>query len=167
MSREAWPGADLPKQRTVERDGISVSVPWGWESRIRHFADQRDDTVTKPVLHAATVPLPSRRADYGSGVVESLSSTDVFVALLEFGEEAVGSRLFPEVQEIPVLEPAMLHPSQLQRTIRGQAGKQIFFTYRGRAFCLYVVIGSNALRTELAAKANELIVTLEIESNRA
>jgi hypothetical protein len=114
------------------------------------------------VLHAATVPLESSRADYGGGVVEQLGSEDVFMALVEFGADAVGTNLFPEVERLPTLNPEMFHPSQLQRRITGQAGTQVFFSYRGRAFCLYVVLGSNARRVELTRKAREIIRNLSV-----
>lgn len=117
-----------------------------------------------PVLHAATVPLDAERADFGAGVVERLGPEDVFISLVEFGPEAVGSKLFPEVDQLPNLLPDMFHPSQLQRTLRGQAGTQIFFTYRGRAFCLYVVIGANARRVELTRKAQTIIRRLMVRS---
>jgi hypothetical protein len=118
-----------------------------------------------PVLHAATVPLPSERADFGGGVVEQLTDADVFVSLIEFGPEAVGTKLYPEVQAIPTVTPEMFHPFQLQRRIRGQAGTQSFFTLSDRAFCLYVVIGSFARRAGLANQANRLIGNLQIEPN--
>ncbi len=59
----------------------------------------------------------------------------------------------------------MFHPNQLQRILPGQAGLQVFFTFQGRAFCLYVVIGSFARRIELSAKVNELIQRLTISPN--
>ncbi|HEY5889770.1 MAG TPA: hypothetical protein VIW94_03595, partial [Acidimicrobiia bacterium] len=102
-------------------NGVGVEVPVGWECRIRQGSP--DDVGTSmPVLHAATVPLPSERADYGGGVVEQLTDGDIFVSLIEFGPEAVGTKLYPVVAEIPVVTPDMFHPFQLQRRIRGQAG---------------------------------------------
>ncbi len=143
-------------------NGVGVEVPAGWECRIRQGSP--DDVGTSmPVLHAATVPLPSERADYGGGVVEQLTDGDVFVSLIEFGPEAVGTKLYPVVAEIPVVTPDMFHPFQLQRRIRGQAGKQSFFTLNDRAFCLYVVVGSFARRAGLASQANLLIENLVIE----
>lgn len=142
--------------------GTSVDVPPGWEVRIRQGAAEGGE-VRLPVLHASTDPLPAERADYGGGVVERLRSESVFVSLVEFGEESIGSNLFPEVGELPRVTTQSFHPFQLQRRIVGQAGSQTFFTYAGRAFCLYVVIGSFARRSGLARRANELIERLEIE----
>lgn len=143
--------------------GLSISVPDGWEARIRVAAPDREEMVM-PVLHAATVPLIVDRADYGAGVVEILGSSDLFVALIEFGPESVGSALFPNVVAPPrVINPADLHPKQLQRVIPGQAGVQKFFSYRNRAFCLYVVIGSFALVTPLAGRASALLEAIQID----
>lgn len=145
-------------------EGLELEVPPGWESRIRRGKPEQAGETLMPVLHAATVPLDAERADFGAGVVERLGPEDVFISLVEFGPEAAGSKLFPEVERLPNLLPDMFHPSQLQRTLRGQAGTQIFFTYQGRAFCLYVVIGANARRVELTRKAQTIIRRLTIRS---
>lgn len=158
-SAELFEG-ELP--RSLSRNGITVGVPSGWESRIRQSAAEDGEGVTYPVVHAATVPLSGKVADYGAGAVEQLGPDDVFVSLLEFGDEAVGSKLFSEVDAIPTLDPTLFHPNQLQRRLRGQAGAQVFFTYEGRAFCLYVVLGSHARRIDLTAKANRLVRSLSI-----
>jgi hypothetical protein len=117
------------------------------------------------VVHAATVPLPSNRADYGGGVVEVLGAADVFVSLVEFGGDAINSNLFAEVERFPSeIDPSSLDPKQLQRLIPGQAGKQLFFTHRNRAFCLYVVVGSAALTGELATRANQILGSVVIDA---
>ncbi|MDH3190286.1 MAG: hypothetical protein OEM39_06560 [Acidimicrobiia bacterium] len=143
--------------------GLSVDVPDGWEVRIRQSNDQEADGLRFPVLHASTQPLPTERADYGGGVVERLGRDSVFISLVEFGPEAVGSNLYPPVEEVPRVEPSKFHPFQLQRRIPGQAGSQTFFTLAGRAFCLYVVIGSFARRAGLASLANELLARVKID----
>jgi hypothetical protein len=143
--------------------GIGVEVPSGFECRIRQGRPSQGVGDSFPVLHAATVPLPADRADYGGGVVEKLTDSDVFISLVEFGPEAVGSNLYPVVDEIPSVSQEMFHPFQLQRRIRGQAGTQVFFTYQGRAFCLYVVLGSFGRRVALTGRATEIIRRLSIE----
>lgn len=147
----------------VRMRGLSVVVPVGWEARIRMGAPAQDEEVL-PVVHAATVPLIVERGDYGAGVVETLQSSDIFVAMIEFGTEAVGSALFPAVEAPPrAVLPTELHPKQLQRVIQGQAGVQKFFSFQNRAFCLYVVIGSYALATALSARASLLIQGIKID----
>jgi len=151
-----------PPRPLVAMKGIEVEVPGGWECRIRQAGTNEVAETVLPVVHAATVPLPADRADYGGGVVERLGDGDVFVSLVEFGAEAVGSKLYPVVNSIPLVSQSMFHPFQLQRRISGQAGTQVFFTYAGRAFCLYVVLGSFARRVALAGRANELIRGMSI-----
>jgi hypothetical protein len=51
----------------------------------------------------------------------------------------------------------------LQRLIPGQSGVQRFFSERGRAFCLYVVIGSHSSRRALVEEVNRLLATLEVD----
>lgn len=122
------------------------------------------DAVSKPVLHAATVALPAERGDFGSGVVELLGVDDVFVSLVEYGEEEAGSKLFKEGLLPRQLGPDLFRTSQLQRWQPGQAGLQVFFSVDGRAFCLYVVLGSFNRRGELVKEVNALLAGLAIGS---
>jgi hypothetical protein len=152
----------LAGTRRIEAMGLGVSPPTGWEATIyRRQAALGERTF--PIVHAATVPIPAERGDYGAGLVESLGPTDVFVGLLEFGPEAAGSALFRPAAAIPALTPDAFRPRQLQRVIRGQAGAQRFVCVQGRAFCLYAVIGSVANRIPSAARANELIGSLSVQ----
>jgi hypothetical protein len=141
--------------------GLSVVPPSGWEAVI-YRRPPAPGEVTLPVVHAATIPIPADRGDYGAGLVERLGPQDVFVAVLEFGSEAAGSALFSGLRAVPGVTPDSYRPRQLQRTIRGQAGVQRFFTTEGRAFCLYSVVGSLANRVPLAARANALIGSLQV-----
>ncbi len=144
--------------------GLEVAAPSGWEARIDRRPVPEPGATSHPVLHAATFPLPAERGDYGSGAVEEMGQDDVFVALVEFGGESVGSALFPDRPLPRVIEPEGFATNQLQRWMPGQAGQQIFFTDGGRAFCLYIVIGSFARRDELATRAEEIIARIVIES---
>jgi hypothetical protein len=139
-------------------------VPEGWEARIAQQLETGDGERSFQVLHASTGPLSGPRADYGGGVVERLGQEDVFVSLIEFGPDEAGSALFKDVDRLPVLEVGQFHRNQLQRRIRGQAGVQHFFTYQGRPYCLYVVLGSIARAPELVVKANELLAGLAVDS---
>jgi hypothetical protein len=141
--------------------GLAASPPAGWEAAIFRRPAAPGE-VTLPVFHAATVPLSPGRGDYGGGLVELLGPADVFVSLLEFGSGAVRTPLFPDAAGLPNLTPGAFHPKQLQRIIPQQAGVQRFFSVRGRAFCLYAVIGSFANRVPLSFRANQLIASLEI-----
>lgn len=163
MSFEGHPTSEGPKR--LERHGLRATVPVGWECRIGNLPESGDGERTFSYLHASTVPLTGPRADYGGGVVERLGSNDVFVALLEFGPEEASSALFGEVDEMPVLEQSMFRRNQLQRRIRGQAGVQRFFTFKGRPFCLYVVLGSIVNSAALVEKANQLVLGLGVDTS--
>ena len=154
------PRDPVPYEITMQ--GLTVEVPVGWEARIQHSTAEESGARRFPIMHAATVPLAANRADYGGGVVEKLGGSDVFVSLIEFGDEAVGSALYEPVDALPTITPDMLHPFQLQRRLAGQAGVQRFFTLEGRAFCLYVVIGSFGRRIELTARANVMIANMSV-----
>jgi hypothetical protein len=141
--------------------GLTLDPPSGWEATIYRRSPGPGE-VTHPVVHAATVPIPPQRGDYGAGLVERLGADDVFVAVLEFGPDAARTPLFSSLRAVPGLTPDSFRPRQLQRTIRGQAGVQRFFTVAGRAFCLYAVVGSMVNRVPLAAQANMLVSSLRV-----
>lgn len=164
-----WFGIDDLPPRTqirpmVEGEGLRVPVTQGWEIRIRKGVDEALGGVALPVLHAATVALPRERGDFGSGVVETLGVEDAFISVVEYGEEAVGSALFPVVDRIPgTLLPDEFDPSQLQKAIAGQAGLQRFFTLGERAFCIYTVVGAFSRRAFVVPKARGLLGGLEVQ----
>jgi hypothetical protein len=141
--------------------GLTVNPPPGWDATIYRRTALEGES-THPIIHAATVPLPVERGDYGSGLVELLGPQDVFVGLLDFGPAAAGTALFQTLQAVPGLTPDQYRPRQLQRAIAGQAGVQRFFSVEDRAFCLYSVIGSVANQVMLTQRANQLIGTLRI-----
>jgi hypothetical protein len=145
----------------VAHRGLAVITPSGWDARIyQRIADTKGE-VTRPILHAADFALPNVRGDYGSGVVEVMAPDKVFLSLIEFDSAEATTPLFanPRPSRITAGE---FGPNQLQRGIPGQAGAQFFFSERGRAFCLYVVIGSYEQRTALVARANQIFQGMEI-----
>lgn len=151
------------KRVRIAAMGLAVTPPPGWEATI-YRRPAGPGEATYPVFHAATVALPAGRGDYGSGLVELLGPDDVFVSLLEFGPEAAVSPLFANLTAVPGLTPDAYRPRQLQRTIRGQAGVQRFFTTAGRGFCLYSVVGSLANRVSLTARANQILGSVRVEA---
>ena len=87
---------------------------------------------------------------------------DIFVSIFEFDPASAGKVLFAAAR------PDRLHPddfstSTLQRLIPGQSGVQRFFSDGGRAFCLYVVLGSHASRRALVEEVNQVLATLEVD----
>lgn len=146
----------------LTRHGLTVDLPTGWEGQLfRRFSD--DGSVTHPVLHSATFPLPPDRGDFGSGAVELMRPDDVLVVLFEYGEAETTAPLFTQRRGRPRPQPADFNPRALQRTLPGQSGCQYFFTENGRAFCLYVVLGSHAQRARLVPRVHALLDALDIE----
>jgi hypothetical protein len=147
----------------LARHGLGVEIPHGWDARIyRRAADQAGST-TRAVMHAANFALPEQREDYGGGAVEIMRTGDVLLMLLEFDPEAAATPLFAH-QGLPRrLSPSAFAPNRLQRILPGQAGAQFFFSDAGRAWCLYVVLGSWAARARLAAQAERILASTSLE----
>jgi hypothetical protein len=145
----------------VAHRGLAVITPSGWDARIYQRTADQPGEVTRPIMHAADFALPNVRGDYGSGAVEIMGRDKVFLSLIEFDAAEATTPLFdrPRPTRITAGE---FGPNQLQRGLPGQAGAQFFFSERGRAFCLYVVIGSYDDRAVLVAKANEIFQKMEV-----
>ncbi len=148
--------------------GLRVQVPAGWDARIyRRHEDVVDESKTHAVLHAANFALPDNRGDFGSGAVELMGSDHVLIVLLEHDPAAAATALFANRGMPRRLGAELFSPHQLQRTIAGQAGTQVFFHDGGRAFCLYVVLGSSRHRAQLIPRVHEVLQQLEIEPGTA
>ncbi|MGI9606983.1 MAG: hypothetical protein ACR2P0_12665 [Acidimicrobiales bacterium] len=155
--------------------GVTVGLPSGWEGEIFNRAPVVDGRslqsegagagsgeVARNVMHLANFALPAERGDFGSGAVELMNSGAVMVILFEHGPESVDTPLFAR-SGIPTLDPSEFHPQQMQRTLSGQSGRQIFFNASGRAFCLYVVLGSHRQRSVLVPLVNQVLASLVID----
>jgi hypothetical protein len=156
--------------------GIEVTLPSGWEGRLfrRPSAGEVSASAadgppapagetTHAVLHVSTIALPIGVGDFASGAVEKLGNDDALIVLFEYDPASADQPLF-RAEGIPRgLRPDEFSPGVLQRSIRGQAGAQIFFHDSGRAFCLYVVLGSFANRRTLVPAVNRVLATLTIE----
>jgi hypothetical protein len=118
--------------------------------------------VARPVLQFANFPLPVERGDFGDGAVELMGPRNVFVALFEHGPESVGTNLFATPRAPWPLSAGDFGPNRLQRPLPGQVGAQWFFTTAGRAFCLYVVLGSSTLRSVLLRQVNHVLASVRI-----
>jgi hypothetical protein len=150
--------------------GISATPPPGWDVRIERRTQSSVRAPASmapvggyvhPVLHAANSRLPAQRGDYGSGYVETMSSSNVFVSLAEFDREAGATALFDHGQPQAV-RTADFHPDAQQRVIAGMCGSQQFFTQNERAFCLYVVLGSWVNRRTLVQTVNQFVSSIGI-----
>ena len=127
----------------IDAHGIAVALPSGWEGAIAG-PSPKSDAPAPPVVHLTTAALGPNRGDFGSGTVEDLGPDDVFLALVEYGTDCVGTPMFATAGLPRRLRLRDFNRRALQRTIDGQCGQQVFFTEAGRAFCLYVVLGRDS-----------------------
>ncbi len=146
--------------------GIGVDIPPGWDGEIYQrrsgigpLSESSEDT--EPVVHLANFPLMPNRGDFGSGAVEVMVADNLLIVLFEYGSESVGTTLFA-ASGIPTVAPEDFAPHTMQRPLPGQSGAQFFFTEAGRAFCLYVVLGSHARRRQLVPEVNLVLSTLSV-----
>ena len=154
----------------LSADGVSVALPSGWEGEIfnrapegadRSLNQPEDIEVARNVVHLANFALPAHRGDFGSGAVEIMNSGAILVVLFEHGPESADTPLFAR-SGVPRLTVDEFDPQQMQRTLSGQSGRQIFFNEAGRAFCLYVVLGGHRQRGMLVPLVNEVLATVDI-----
>jgi hypothetical protein len=149
---------------TLVAGGLRLELPPGWEARVRRQPPSQPGHAGNVLLHAATVPLPEDRGDFGSGVVERLGPDDAFVALLEYDARDASKVLF-KMPRVPVPKPSDFSPDVLQRTRAGNTGAQWFFAVSGRPFCMHAVLGSHARRAPGAAKLARLLQGLTVEAS--
>ena len=147
----------------VRGHGMAVDAPPGWEVRISRRSPHAAEPGSRPrpVLHASTIALPEVRGDFGGNVTGLLSQDDIFVSLFEHEPAATSTPLFAS-RKRPVPTPDDFSHAGLQRSIAGQSGRQYFFQEGGRAFCLYVVLGSHARRAALVRTARTVLDSLEL-----
>jgi hypothetical protein len=146
---------------TLSAEGITVDLPIGWEGVIGSSTELDDGSVRNVVAHFASFPLPGRRGDFGGGAVDFMTASDAFVVLFDYGRDAAGSALFG-AEGVPEIASSHFDRSVLQRPMPLQSGVQRFFSAAGRAFCLYVVVGSHVDRAEILPAVNQLIASLRI-----
>jgi hypothetical protein len=142
-------------------EGITVDLPPRWEGAIGRSSELEDGAVRNVVAHFASFPLPPRRGDFGGGAVDLMEPNDALVVLFDYGASAVGSALFA-FEGLPTINAGHFDRDVLQKSIPGQSGVQRFFTVSGRAFCLYVVVGSHIDRAEILPQVQQLLGSVRI-----
>ena len=113
--------------------GISVETPPGWEGRIfrrRQHGEVASASavgaaapageLTFPVVHVATIPLPSDDADYASDAVTELGPSDSIVVVKEFAPANAQQALFAAGGIPRVLDADAFAPGALQRLVAGR-----------------------------------------------
>lgn len=148
----------------VTAPGITIDLPPGWEAEIDSGAGVEDRGATgvqTPRVHIGNFPLPAVRGDFGSGAVEQMIGGDALICLLEESSAAAGSELHSH-RGIPRLTPEQFSPNAMQRPLHGQSGTQVFFSEKGRAFVLYVVLGSHGSRASKVPEINDVLSRITI-----
>jgi hypothetical protein len=158
--------------------GVGFELPPGWEGQIdpgsgtwRETAQdgttqalpatQADGAVRRVVAHVANFPLPPGRGDFGNGAVQDMRPGDVFIALFEYDPASTATALFRR-GGVPDVTTADFDPAALQKPVPGGSAIQRFFQVAGRAFCLYVVVGSHIDRADVVPTIRTLVDGLEI-----
>jgi len=146
----------------LSRSGIEIELPDGWDGRI--YRRQAGEAVsTRRAMHAANFALPPNLGDYAVGAVERMQSGDALVVLLEFDPESAGSALFSHEGLPSFLGADAFSPGAMPRAIPGRTAAQYFFSLGGRAFCLYVVLGSHSGRAAMIPMLNAVVKTIKID----
>lgn len=151
--------------------GLRVLLPPRWEARL-YLREWREDgphpaayghpeESRNPVLHVANFPLPPGRGDFGTGAVEVMGAEHAFLALLEYDRAEAGRPLFA-ARGLPRLAARDFASNALQRRLPGQLGCQRFFTVRGRAFCLYAVLGSRQHASRLVREIDGVLAGITV-----
>jgi hypothetical protein len=155
------PGLAAAGASVLAGHGVTLSLPAGWEGRIFRRVPKAPET-THPVVHLGNFALPPAAGDYGDRAVQLMGPQHAFVALVEFPVESTRAALFSS-NALPWPLPADgVSRSSLQRSVPGQAGIQRFFSTSGRAWCVYVVVGSWSNRGALLAEANAALSGVRI-----
>ena len=153
---------------------VRCTLPAGWDGRITVRRDGAPEAFRaqggrevftaqpQPIVHLANFGLPEERGDFGSGAVELMGTRDVFIVLFEYEPEAATTALFRSHGLPRSLPTNAFDQTMLRRGIPGQAGYQGFFNEAGRAFCLYVVLGSATRRAALVRLVNSVLATVQI-----
>jgi hypothetical protein len=140
----------------IQAHGIALELPGGWDGRIA----QRPNAL--PVAHAASFALPAEDGDFAALATSSMPPDGVVVVLAEYDSAFAGTGLFAPAGPPPSLRPQDFSSLTLLRRIPGQVGTQRFFSNGGRAFCLYVVLGSERRAAALARTATAILRTLAV-----
>ena len=162
---------------TLSGYGIAATLPTGWEGRIsrlpvvdpvsssgRAAAPGISRGVSRPFVHLANVAIPGEFDSFGGSIVERLGPQNSMIALIEYSPESVGTPLFARAGIPRSLSVRQFNRHALQRILPGQAGHQTFCSESGRAFCLYVVVGSYGRLGSTIHHLNKVLRSLRVSS---
>lgn len=143
---------------SLTANGITVTVRDGWDVEFSELAGESPHSL----VHLANFSLPVERGDYGSGAVEIMGPSGIFMALMEFDAAAASTALFAGKVMPTSLAVADFSSQTLQRRIPKQLGTQRFFVSSGRPFVLYAVLGSTRTASLLVPEVNRTLTGVTI-----
>ena len=146
----------------LTRQGLEIELPDGWDGRI-YRRDAGEASVGRRALHAANFALPTNLGDYATRAAEAMTSGDVLVVLLEFDPDSAGQGLFANEGLPRGISGGDFSPTAMPRTLPGRTAAQWFFSLAGRAFCLYVVLGSHRERAAVLPLVNQVVDTIKVD----
>jgi hypothetical protein len=152
-----------------ERPDVSAAEsPTGWRAHLLPHPNAygHPDETHNPVLHLANFSLPPGRGDFGTGAVERMGPEHAFAAIVEYDPADADTALFAD-KGMPRPRLADFAPNQLQRRLPGQLGCQRFYHEHGRAFCLYIVLGSRQHAAALLPAVHEVLDSVEVDESWA
>ncbi len=146
----------------LSKQGISVDLPSGWEGRA-FLPDVPPPALNYPVLHAASFAMPPDDSSYAGRLANAMGPSGTLFSLVEFDPALAGDALFRQGRLPLSLTLADLSPAALQVRRPGHAGAQRFFAAAGRAFCLYVIVGTGTDAAGRVRSLNAVLASLRIE----
>ena len=145
--------------------GISIDLPSGWEGRIFKNADD-EESHAFPIVHLTDFPLRVVEANFAGPMIATMDSSSSLLVLCEYGPEQAGTPLFaagapPNVIRLGDLySDAFFGPHH-----HSLLARQWFFTLGSRAFCLYVVLGTEADAIDRLDQINSILASISVETN--
>lgn len=146
---------------SLEANGVRVVVRDGWEVEFSELGGPPGGR-RRSLVHLANFVLPVDRGDYGSGAVERMDAGAILVILMEFDPASAATALFAASDGPGTFSSGDFSPQALQRRLSGQSGTQRFFRVAGRAFGLYVVLGSGRSASLLVPEVNRALTGISI-----
>ncbi len=138
--------------------GISIDLPPRWDGTIYRRAGG------DPTMHAANFPLPPDDADFANLAIGDMPPSGVVLVLTEYDRSLAGAGLFAHAGMPLPVERRALRARAFTHLQPGRLGAQRFCTVSGRAFCLYVVVGTSPDPGTLLRRANAVLSTVRVES---
>ncbi len=149
--------------------GTHVVLADGWEGEIYRRGDNfvafgaASGEQYPTVVHLATFALPPVRGDFGGGALATMSPRDAFIALFEYPPDDAATALFA-YRGVPwPFRGDDFNPAALRVALPNQSGLQRFFQVGGRPFCVYVVLGSHALRQLVVGAVNDALAAVSFD----